>query len=168
MEIVLYLSAAVAAVAFLILVIFVGRTLKSLQVTLDSVSKTLIGLESQMQGVSLETAQLLHKTNTLAEDLQHKSENLNTVVHAVKDVGSSIQRFNTTIQKVSNKVEDELDRNQDTISQIVQWSNVAMEIREKWKARKSYPEASSVPAAMASQPSVEKDTLRKKRFLRSN
>ena len=44
MEIILYLSAAVAAIAFLILVIFLTKTLKSLQVTLDSVSHILTGV----------------------------------------------------------------------------------------------------------------------------
>ncbi|WP_419881968.1 DUF948 domain-containing protein [Peribacillus sp. B-H-3] len=160
MEIILYLSAAVAAVAFLVLVIFLSRTLKSLQVTLDSVAQTLTGLEGQMQGVSLETTQLLHKTNALAEDLQHKSENLNTVVNAVKGVGNSISSFNTSMQKVSEKVQFEIDNNQEKISQIVQWSNVALEIKDKWKARKSKP-SSSVPVEGLS------DELPKKRFLRS-
>ena len=167
LEIVLYLSAAVAAIAFLVLVFFLGNTLKSLQVTLDSVSKTLVGLESQMQGISLETTQLLHKTNVLAEDLKEKSENLNTVVHAVRDVGTSIQSFNTSIQKVSNKVQQEIDDNQERISQVVQWSNIAMEIREKWKTRKRQPEDSSVPAAMVTKPEVETESIPKRRFLRS-
>ncbi|PLS14871.1 DUF948 domain-containing protein [Bacillus sp. M6-12] len=170
MEIILYLSAAVAAVAFLILVIYLSKTLKSLQTTLDSVAHTLTGLEKQMQGVSLETTQLLHKTNSLAEDLQKKSENLNTVVYAVKDVGTSIQKFNSSIQKVSNRVLTEVDNNKEKISQVVQWSNVLMELRDKWKTRKSvnnapvFPPQTTPGAGLAVD---ETDNLPKKRFLRS-
>ncbi|WP_110927252.1 DUF948 domain-containing protein [Bacillus massiliglaciei] len=169
MEIILYLSAAVAAIAFLILVIYLGKTLGSLQKTLDSVAHTLTGLESQMQGITVETAQLLHKTNALAEDLQNKSENLNTVVNAVKDVGTSIQGFNSSIQKVSNRVQLEIDNNQDKISQVLQWGNVAMEFREKWKARKKQEEAQTAPASELSLEAEagETDNLPKKRFLRS-
>jgi uncharacterized protein YoxC len=167
MEIILYVSAAVAAIAFLVLVIFLTKVLTSLQTTLDSVARTLTGLESQMQGITLETTQLLHKTNTLAEDLQQKSENLNTVVDAVKDVGTSISSFNSSIQKVSHKVQAEIDNNQDRISQIVQWSNVAMEIRDKWKARSKQAAPTPTERAELEREALETDNLPKKRFLRS-
>lgn len=135
MEIILYLSAALAAIAFFILVIYLTRTLKSLQVTLDSVSHTLTGLEKQLQGLTAESTLLLHKTNALAEDLQKKSENLNTVVDAVKDVGTSIQSFNSSIQKVSVRVESELEQNQDKIAQVVQWGNAFFELRNLWQKK---------------------------------
>ncbi|CAH0126063.1 hypothetical protein SRABI96_00080 [Peribacillus sp. Bi96] len=167
MEIILYVSAAVAAIAFLILVIFLTKVLTSLQTTLDSVARTLTGLESQMQGITLETTQLLHKTNTLAEDLQHKSENLNTVVDAVKEVGTSISSFNSSVQKVSHKVQAEIDNNQERISQIVQWSNVALEIRDKWKSRTKQAAPSPAERAELERVALETDNLPKKRFLRS-
>ncbi|CEG34124.1 DUF948 domain-containing protein [Peribacillus simplex] len=167
MEIILYVSAAVAAIAFLVLVIFLTKVLTSLQTTLDSVARTLTGLESQMQGITLETTQLLHKTNTLAEDLQQKSENLNTVVDAVKDVGTSISSFNSSIQKVFHKVQAEIDNNQERISQIVQWSNVAMEIRDKWKSRSKQAAPTPTERAELEREALETDNLPKKRFLRS-
>lgn len=137
MEIILYGSAAVVAVAFLILVIYLARTLTSLQKTLNSVAHTLDDLEGQLKGITTETTELLHKTNELADDLKQKSENLNTAVIAVKEVGTSIQSFNTSIQKVSNKVVTEIENNQEKISKIVQWGNIALEMRDKWKARKN-------------------------------
>ncbi|MFJ7683701.1 DUF948 domain-containing protein [Peribacillus butanolivorans] len=167
MEIILYVSAAIAAIAFLVLVIFLTKVLTSLQATLDSVARTLTGLESQMQGITLETTQLLHKTNTLAEDLQQKSENLNTVVDAVKDVGTSISSFNTSVQKVSQKVQTEIDNNQERISQIVQWSNIALEIRDKWKSRNKEAAPTPNERAEVEREALETDNLPKKRFLRS-
>ncbi|GAA0332853.1 DUF948 domain-containing protein [Bacillus carboniphilus] len=136
MEIILYLSIALIAVAFFILVIYVVKTLKSLQKTLDSVAHTLDGLEGQMRGVTSETTELLKKTNALAEDIQHKSENLNSVVVAVKDVGTSIQRFNRSIDGISDKVIHQVETNQDKISQVVQWSNVFLELKQRWDQRK--------------------------------
>ena len=135
MEIILYLSAAVAAIAFFILVIYLSKTLKSLQVTLDSVSHTLGGLEKQLEGLTTESTLLLNKTNALAEDLQKKSENLNAVVDAVKEVGTTIKSFNNSVQKVSTKVEKELIENEDKIAQVVQWGNAFFELRDLWKKR---------------------------------
>lgn len=140
LEIILYLSAAVAAIAFFVLVLFIGRTLKSVQVTLDSVSKTLVGLEKQLDGVTRETTELLHKTNALAEDIQNKSNSLNTVVEAVKDVGTSIRKFNGTIQTVTSSVDRQVEQNKDKVSQIIQWTNVFLELKEKWAAKKQSKE----------------------------
>lgn len=136
MQIILYLSIAVIAIAFLILVIYLSKTLKSLQVTLDSVSKTLVGLEKQLDGVTRETTELLHKTNALAEDIQHKSKSLNSVVVAVKDVGDTVRSFNGSIQKVTTSVNSQFEENKDKIAAVVQWSQIFLEMKDKWKMRK--------------------------------
>ena len=137
MEIILYLSVAVIAIAFLVLVIYLSKTLKSLQTTMESVSSTLSGLETQMQGITTETTLLLHKTNALAEDIQHKSENLNTVVDAVKGVGGSLQRVNQTIDQITNRVQLAASKNDEKINQVVQWGNVCIELVNKWKKHKA-------------------------------
>lgn len=152
MEIILYLSVAVIAIAFLVLVIFLSRTLKSVQTTLDSVSRTLVGLEQQLDGVTRETTDLLHKTNTLADDIQKKSESLNGIVSAVKDVGTSVQRFNHSIQSVTTAVDQQLQRNKDKISQVVQWSNVVLELKEKWQSRNQPELKVEVQQAAAREP----------------
>ncbi|CEG28236.1 DUF948 domain-containing protein [Bacillus sp. B-jedd] len=144
MEIILYLSVAVIAIAFLVLVIYLSKTLKSLQITLESVSKTLVGLEGQLDGVTKETAVLLHKTNALADDIHRKSESLNTVVDAVKGVGESVNKFNNSVQTIVGSVDRQIDQNKEKISQIVQWSNVLLELKDKWNARKQAAAAADV------------------------
>jgi uncharacterized protein YoxC len=136
MQIILYLSVALIAIAFLVLVIFLSTTLKSLQVTLASVSKTLTGLEKQLDGVTTETTILLHKTNALADDIQQKSESLNSVVIAVKDVGTTVSKFNGTLKTITNSVDREVEESKEKISQIIQWSNIVLELKDKWQARK--------------------------------
>ena len=136
MEIILYLSVALIAIAFLVLVIYLSKTLKSLQETLSSVSKTLIGLEKQLDGVTQETTELLQKTNALADDIQDKSQSLNSVVTAVKDVGSTVTKFNGTLKNLTDSFDIQVEANKEKISQIVQWSNVFLELKDKWNAKK--------------------------------
>ncbi|MGK9488382.1 DUF948 domain-containing protein [Bacillus pumilus] len=136
MIIILYLSVALIAIAFLILVIHLSKTLKSLQLTLKNVASTLEGLEGQMQGITTETTQLLHKTNQLAEDIQDKSAKLNTVVDAVQGIGGSINQFNTSIKQAAGAVSSSVERNQEKVTDVVSWSNAALEIYKKWKQRK--------------------------------
>lgn len=144
MQIILYLSVALIAIAFLVLVIYLSKTLKSLQVTLTNVSKTLTGLEKQLDGVTSETTLLLQKTNALADDIQQKSESLNSVVAAVKDVGTTVTRFNGTFKNISDSVEKQVDENKEKISQIVQWSNVLLELKDNWQARRQAKNSRSI------------------------
>ena len=94
-------------------------------------------LSTQLEGVTTETTALLHKTNELALDIQQKAEQLNTVVEAVRGVGSTVDGLNTSVQRVSNSIVHEAERNSDKIAQIVQWSNVVMGIYDKVKDRKN-------------------------------
>src|SRR5436305_4370089 len=127
--IILYLSAALIAVAFFILVIFLSKMLKSLRLTMEGISKTLVGLEKQIEGVTTETTALLQKTNTLADNLQRKSESLNSVVDAVKDVGKTVSHFNQTLQNITKVVDKQVEDNKEKISQVIQWSNVFLELK---------------------------------------
>ena len=136
MEIILYLSVALIAIAFLVLVIYVAKTLKSLQGTLSNVSSTLIGLEKQLDGVTKETTELLQKTNALADDIQEKSQNLTSVVTAVKDVGTTVNKFNGTLKNLTQSFDVQVEENKEKISQIVQWGNVFLELKDKWNAKK--------------------------------
>ena len=57
-------------------------------------------------------------------------------MNAVKDVGESVRNFNSTIQKITSSVDNGLENNKEKISQVVQWSQVFLEMKEKWKTRK--------------------------------
>jgi uncharacterized protein YoxC len=137
-SILLYIAAIVAAVGFLILCIALAMTLNSLKNTLQEVTGIVSGMENQLQGVTLETTNLLHKTNALAEDIQVKSEKLNTVVDAVRGVGSSVTDLNASVRRITTTVSSQVENNEDKIAQVVQWSNVVLGIRDKWKERKIY------------------------------
>ncbi len=144
MVIILYLSVALIAIGFLVLVIYLARTLSSLQETLSSVSKTLIGVEKQLDGVTQETTALLQKTNALADDIQEKSKSLTSVVTAVKDVGSTVNKFNGTLKNLTDSFEIQVEENKEKISQIVQWSNVFLELKDKWNAKKEAKKESNL------------------------
>lgn len=136
MQIILYLSVALIAIAFLVLVIYLAKALNSLQATLTSVSGTLKGLEKQLEAVMGETHQLLQKTNELADDIHQKSKNLNSVVEAVKGVGTTVSKFNGTLQNITNSVDQSVEESKEKVSQIIQWSNIFLELKDKWQERK--------------------------------
>jgi uncharacterized protein YoxC len=118
------------------------------------VSTTLTGVETQMKGITVETTELLHKTNALAVDIQKKSESLNSVVDSVRQVGNSIQGLNTSISRVSTTVTEQTEANKDKIAQVVQWSNVAMDIWNKVKGKRNQQQNQS--------PQIEEENVPKR------
>ncbi len=142
MEILLYISALVAAVAFAVLVIYLVRTLKSANRTLDHLANTMAGLEKQINGITKETEELLHRTNRLADDIQGKTESLNTVFSSVKELGDSVGQVNQSIRHVSNTVSTQAIKQSDQIAQAVQWGNVAIDLYTKFKQRKQQQNSS--------------------------
>lgn len=136
-QIVLYIAAGIAAIAFLVLCIAIAVVLFSVKKNLDHVANTLDGLDGQIQGITRESTDLLHKANRLTEDIQDKSLRLNSVVDAVKGVGDSVQTLNSSVDRVTNSITHNISQNEDKISQVVQWSNVAMEVADKWQMRKN-------------------------------
>ncbi|MFD2446434.1 DUF948 domain-containing protein [Bacillus sp. CGMCC 1.16607] len=137
------ISVAIIAMAFVVLVIFLVKTLKAVQGTMEGVSKTLAGIEKQLDEVTKETALLLHKTNVLADDIQEKAESLNSVVVAVKGVGSTVNKFNHSLRSVATSFDQQVEQNKDKISQVVQWSNILLELKDKWKAKREEKKANS-------------------------
>ncbi|EHT8097263.1 DUF948 domain-containing protein [Staphylococcus pseudintermedius] len=137
MEWILPIAGIIAAIAFLILAIGIVAVLVSVKKNLDHVAKTLDGVEGQIQGITRESTDLLHKANRLTEDVQDKANRLNSVVDAVKGIGDSVQTLNGSVDRVTHSITHNISQNEDKISQVVQWSNVAMEIADKWQNRKS-------------------------------
>lgn len=132
MHSILYISVAVIAIAFCVLVIYIIQTMKALKTTLDRISHTVDSLEGQLQGITKETESLLQKTNDLAADLQQKSKRLDSVVIAAEEIGNTIQTLNTSINHISNKVISKVSENQGKISQIAGWGKIAVELKDKW------------------------------------
>ncbi|MBP3949796.1 DUF948 domain-containing protein [Bacillus suaedae] len=133
----LYISAFIVAIAFAFLVIYLIRTLKSANRTLDHLANTVAGLEVQMKGITRESEELLHRTNRLADDLQEKSQSLNTVFSSVKELGDSVGQITRSIRHMSTTVSTQAVKQSDQIAQAVQWGNVAIDLYAKFKDKKN-------------------------------
>lgn len=132
MEAILYISVGVIAIAFVILVVYIITTLKTLSKALEQVSNTVNNIEGQVKGITTEAESLLQKTNTLTKDLQKKSKKLDSVIDAATDIGKTVRQFNASLARVSENVTHRVDQNQEKISQVVSWAQVVFEIKEKW------------------------------------
>lgn len=131
MENLLYISAAVAALAFLVLVIYLATVLVSTKRTLDNVAITLESLEVQTRGITRETEALLAKTNQLADDVNNKTSKLNPLFEGIKGIGQTVQGFNASFKTVSDTIAETATENKDQTAQAVKWGAAILNLRKQ-------------------------------------
>lgn len=133
MIIILYIAALIVAVAFAVLVVFLVKTLKSTERTLDNVADTLEGLETQMLGITTETTILLQHTNKLADDINHKSAQLNGLFDGIKGIGKTVEEFNDSLNAISRNITREAGKDSEKASQALKWGIAVVEMIKKKK-----------------------------------
>lgn len=136
MEVLLYISVAAIAVAFIVLVFYVISTLKRVSKTLEDVSETVTNVQSQLKGVLEETETMVKRTSSLAEDIQKKSEKLDPLLDSINGLGKTVQNFNKSLEGISKGIIGKVDKNKEKISQIVQLGTVIWGLKDRWAERK--------------------------------
>lgn len=104
MEILLYVSAIIAALSLLLIAVFVVITLKSAKQTMGEVSETLKRVETKLGGITEKSEQLMEKTNRIAEDAENKLQTLNSLSLSAKNLGDSTEHMNKSIRAISDEV----------------------------------------------------------------
>lgn len=135
-EILLYIAALIAAVSFAVLVVFLAMVLNQAKRTLSNVADTLDGFEEQMRGITSESAELLHKTNKLAEDVSDKTSRINPLVDGFKGIGESLIDFSDTLKSISHRLTTVAEQNKEQTAQAMNWGSVGLELYKKFKREK--------------------------------
>jgi uncharacterized protein YoxC len=150
------IAGLVAAIAFVVLVIFLARVLSAASKTLNNVANTTAGLERQLDGIMTETTALLHKTNRLVDTIEEKTELLAPVANSIEELGTSLNKVTDSVRTVSDTVAGAADTNKDQIAQAVRWGSVAVELFKKNK-----PAETTVSNHTTARTTVEKKPRRR-------
>lgn len=140
MEWLLYASAALIAVAFLLLAIYIARTLVVLQETLRRLTAAVSHADEQVQTVAKEVTQLLHTANSIAGDVQNQAEKLNHAVEAVNEIGGTVRSLNRALRQTAAALSARAGQKQEKWAKALRWANVLLDIWEKWRERESLRE----------------------------
>lgn len=143
MEILLYISALIVAIAFAVLVIFIVQTLKAASSTMQNVAGTLDRVEKQVEGITTESEHLVQKSTLIVDDVQKKSQSLNGLFESLKDVGDSVQSINYTFKEMSDTVTTQSKQQSDQVARAMQWGNAAIDLYTRWQARQPHPESTA-------------------------
>ncbi|RCX13933.1 uncharacterized protein YoxC [Fontibacillus phaseoli] len=102
------LSVALIAVAFAVLVVFLIKTLKAAEKSLDKTTQTLQEVQKTIDELSYEVKHVVRQANDLTGNLQHKMEQIDPVLESVKNVGDVLNEVTLAAKQVSTAFIDRM------------------------------------------------------------
>jgi uncharacterized protein YoxC len=94
-------SAAIAAVAFTILVVYLILTLRKVMTTLNETRKTLSDTRTAVNGITDEAEELIHTANQISIDVKGKMKAVDPLVESAHDVGDMIQSVTSSVKRAA-------------------------------------------------------------------
>lgn len=107
------ISAAVIAVAFAALVVFLIRTLNTVQASLKDTNRTIVEVQRELNEVSTEVKGLIRNTNQIALDVRGKMKALDSLFGSVENVGDTLEGVTSTLRTASNRFRSNVNSNVD-------------------------------------------------------
>lgn len=137
------ISIFIIALAFAILVVYVIKTLKSVQKSTEQINEGLIHMQKEIDLVSKETTELIRNTNKLTIDLQEKSKSLDSLFHSIDDVGIVVNQVTQSAKQVSSTLTGTLQRSvknatvqRDKVDEVMKYISLGLSIWQKFQSRK--------------------------------
>ncbi|WP_068622504.1 MULTISPECIES: DUF948 domain-containing protein [Paenibacillus] len=104
------ISVAVIALAFVALVIFLIKTLKAAENSLNKTSQTLQEVQKTIDELTYEVKQVLRHANGITEDVEHKMRQIDPVIETVKNVGEILNEVTLSAKQVSSALIERFKR----------------------------------------------------------
>lgn len=93
------ISVAVIAIAFVALVIYLITMIKALRITLGQVNQTLVETRRQLGEIGGQAQKVIEHTNQISFDLKHKVEALDPIFKSMANVGEILEHKTFSLKK---------------------------------------------------------------------
>ncbi|WP_028549946.1 DUF948 domain-containing protein [Paenibacillus sp. UNC451MF] len=101
---IIQISVAVIAIAFVVLVVFLIKTLSSVTDLLGQTNTTIRELQSEMKTVTMEASEVLQHTSEVTMDVLQKLQSLEPTFDSVKQVGEAVEEITSSVKQASTTV----------------------------------------------------------------
>jgi uncharacterized protein YoxC len=136
------ISVAVIAVAFVVLVVFLVVTLRSMTALLGQTNTTIQDLRYEIKGIAKEASEVLHHTNAVTADVLNKLHALEPTFDSVKQVGEAVEQITSSVkhasvsvaQTIKDKVNEDIP-SKGKIAAVLRTIPIALELWHQFKSR---------------------------------
>lgn len=131
------ISIAVIALAFVVLVIYLISAIKALRITLGQVNQTLAETRHQLGDLGGQTQKILEHTNQISFDLKQKVEAINPIFNAIGDAGEVFEHRAAQLKselKASSELKE--DEKLKAIEAIFELGGAGIKLWQKLRKRR--------------------------------
>ncbi|MFC5404735.1 DUF948 domain-containing protein [Cohnella soli] len=93
MELTIQISAAVIAIAVIVLLCFLVWTFRTLTETLKETKQTIVQIRTEVTQMSMDVKEAVHNTNLITRDVRLKLSSLDGLFNSFNDIGNVLQSF---------------------------------------------------------------------------
>lgn len=137
MEILLYASAAIAALSLLLIAIFVIKAVKGINAAKQEVADSLNELQGKLNGVTSQANELLANTNRITEDVERKLQSLNSLSKTAQKLDESTAHMNQSFQALADQISNPDPKYKDLMQKANTVTGIAASIYYRAKREKA-------------------------------
>lgn len=141
------ISVAVIAVAFVALVIYLIIMIKALHTTLGQLNQTLVEARKQLDEVGGQAQKVMENTNQISFDLKQKIVAFNPIFNAIANAGEILEHKSSILKRdffaslheensLSNPDPDEKKKNMVIVAAIFELAGISLRLWQKLKKRR--------------------------------
>ncbi|MFC5603454.1 DUF948 domain-containing protein [Sporosarcina koreensis] len=136
MEILLYISASIAAASLLLIAIFVIIAIRNAKKMMNEVSETMARMENKISGITTKSDQLMERTNRLAADVESKVQSLESLAQSTQHFRQSSENLNRSFHSISEKIAAPDPKRLELMEKLAALTEAASRIYFKFKSEK--------------------------------
>lgn len=137
------ISAACAAVAFLVLVAYLVTLIQTAKRTLESVQGSLTKIQEELEAVGTQSVSLLTASEKLVKEADVKLHAFDPIVSSVKMTGEALNQVTASVKEVSAAVSRsasgfgaKVERRAGHISDAAEIASLGFQLWQKWQSHK--------------------------------
>lgn len=138
------ISAAVAAAAFVVLVIYTVVFLRAAGQSLDQANEALSQVRQELREVSRESVALLESSRVLIQDVETTMHALDPIFLSLKQSGQALETVTHSVRQVSaavnrsaSGIEAGLINQQSRIAEAAEYAAIGVQLWHKWQSHRT-------------------------------
>ncbi|WNQ09816.1 DUF948 domain-containing protein [Paenibacillus aurantius] len=139
-KVVLQISAAVAAAAFVVLVLFAVRVLQAVKATLERTGETVETVSKETLVLAREASATLQEIRRTTERLEGRLKQVDPLLASIRQTGETVQtaahaahQVTGAIAEVAVHAADQVTRHQNRIAETASWLTAGIKLWKAWK-----------------------------------
>lgn len=135
---VIEISMIVITIAFVVLVIYLIRTLQAFKHSILHAEQTLDQVQRQLDELGKEALQWLQNCNQLTADVQSKLKSIHSVFQSAERICEATEKVALTAKQISVAIaanaNDTLRAQQKKLNEVIGWTNLFVNAWQRWQS----------------------------------